>query len=363
MMRRVWEVFRANPLEIPVALILLGLGFGLSQSSGWSNVAGNVLVALGGILLSWTAATTFAGEQAVSELRVRLDGITRQLGTVSGQIRRAVSQAESGSADADTSFAVIAQSTGNLYGLVNEMQLMLGEPFRTEELIDTAETLEGLAMRLGDFTSRVGEETSIVEAEELQSLQLQLAAVQKQLSQASPGAARLESVNCPSCGKPATVSIRDSPGSSALSTCDRCGTRFHAHRAGDGSLFTRAWGGASASELVVQCPKCSSAVTMRIYDNDHGTKSRFCLTCFSRLAIDVDAEAVVEVREEAPIDGVIVGRTGLKSIVRCSTCGNRWVGFFKKGDTVYAGCEVCDRLLRAIESADADRGVAPSTTV
>jgi hypothetical protein len=351
MTRRIWQVFRANPLEIPVALILLGLGFALSQSSGWSNVAGNVLVALGGILLSWTAATTFAGEQAVGELRARLDGVTRQLGTVSGQIGRAAAQADSGSADAHTSFAVISQSTGNLYGLVNEMQLILGEPFRTGELIDTAETLEGLARRLGDLTTRVSGETT-VEAEELENLQLQLEAVQKELSQASSGATRIESANCPSCGQPATVNIRDFPGSSALSTCERCGTRFHTHRAGDGSLFTRAWGGGErdrGEELVVECPNCRSAVTMRVYEGEHGARSRFCLNCFSRLLIDIEAERVVDARQENPIDGAIDGQSGLKSIVRCSVCATRSIAFYKKDETVYAECETCDRLLRASE--------------
>jgi transcription elongation factor Elf1 len=352
MLRRLWSAFLSNPLEIPLALALLGLGFALAQSHGWQGVAGNALIALGGVLFSWTAATTFAGEHAVREIRARLDGVTRQLGTVSGQIGRAAAQAEAQALDADTAFAVIAQATGNLYGLVNEMQLILGEPFRTEELIGTAETLEGLAWRLGELSSRASED-SPVEDEELQSLRLQLEAVQKELSQPRRALSGLESAECPSCGNATSVQIGDLPGSSALTTCERCGTRFHIHRGRDLAIFTKAWGsgpGRASGELTAECPRCKGVVTMRTWEGEHGTRQRFCMTCFARLTIDLDAEEVVVATEESPLEGVIYGQSGTKSVIRCSVCGAQSVAFFKRDNAVYAECETCNRLLRAVSS-------------
>ena len=93
---------------------------------------------------------------------------------------------------------------------------------------------------------------------------------------------------------------------------------------------------------------------MRIFDGEHGRRSRFCLTCFSRLTIDLAAETILDAVQETPLDGKIVGRSGLKSIILCPVCGNRWVAFFKKDSTVYGDCEVCDRLLRATDSLAED---------
>src|SRR5438128_9086218 len=99
---------------------MLVVGFAISGSGGWRGIAGNILVAVGGVFISWSAATSFAAERALGEQHAKLDGLSRQLGTVSGQIGHAVGQGETGNVEPVTAFAMIGQLTRTLYGLVNE---------------------------------------------------------------------------------------------------------------------------------------------------------------------------------------------------------------------------------------------------
>jgi transcription elongation factor Elf1 len=52
-----------------------------------------------------------------------------------------------------------------------------------------------------------------------------------------------ERASCPQCHSDRIVRIAEDAGSSAISHCGECESRFHVHRRRDGSVFARPWGG------------------------------------------------------------------------------------------------------------------------
>lgn len=118
-------------------------------------IIGGVLVAIGGVALSWIASSilterqTFeARESARSEIDDKLDNLSRALGQAAGQISQAVEQADVGQIPSATGFALVSQATRTIYGQVNEIAVIRGQRFDAAQLLDTAARLDDLARQL-----------------------------------------------------------------------------------------------------------------------------------------------------------------------------------------------------------------------
>lgn len=345
-MRRFWSALWSNPVAAVGGSLMVGCGVAFSGTSGWERIAGNVLAAFGGVLLSAEVAKAYASNRLNSDLQIRLATVGTHLGTVSGQINQAVMARERGDSEEGTLLALIAYSARELYTLVDDIQRIAGSRFESSDLLSTVETLQDLATRFEVLTSSQGTPLP----GELDDLRADLDAIQASLSQ-KESIKTTEIVACPECSNRVTLEIGALPGASALPTCPRCGKRFHAHRGGAGELFTKAMGGQSSKmrELGVICPTCQKQIQVRLPEGDSEPKTRWCLDCYSRLLIAASDGHVEEVFPEEPLKGRIVHveDSDGHSRIECPSCGKTAVAFFKRDQRVFAVCYSDNRLLVA----------------
>jgi transcription elongation factor Elf1 len=357
-MRRLWNAVLDRAIENVAGIMMLALGFALTLSdSSWVRMIGNFFVASGGVLLSWSLAVSYTKDQALQEQKPRLEQLSLHLGTVSGQIREAAANFHQKEYSADTALALILQSTGTLYTLVNEIQVITGNKFEPKGLIETAERLGDLATNLTGLTSqavRVARDDDSKSnedlANQLEIIRTELAQTAQKLKAPDPVTSQ-QFVQCPNCRSSVAVMIGSSPGDSATGTCFSCGSKFHAHRAANGALFARPWGYRSLNtvkSLALQCSNCKNPFSVNTNEDNDENVLRYCLICFNKMLIEPKNGIIIDSQIEKPLLGEVVREDGYRSIVKCPQCSTERMGFVKKDGRIYANCSRCSRLIEAL---------------
>lgn len=250
--------FHAKPVEMLAAfgMLIAGVAVSLAGTGPWWSAGGAALTALAGVLFSWSMASLNTNEQAAAILRPQLETTSKHLGTVSGQIARAIQAVHNGYLDSDTGFALMLQANGTLYNLVSDLQRLTGTQFDSTDLVDTIERLDELAGKISRLPERAREEDWQEEEsselrEEIEGLKQQL---QSQLAlMGRPAQARHPvRVTCPSCAGVFNAPLGANQGDSAMPTCPICASRFHVHRGSDGSFFVRQPGSTVAPTILSQ---------------------------------------------------------------------------------------------------------------
>jgi hypothetical protein len=233
-----------------MAMIAAGVYFSSTGATGSRVVlAGNLLSALGGVLLSWSAARLSSKESAADILRPQLSAVARQLVTVSGQISKSVNDARSGELDPAVALEMISQAARIMYTSVNEIHVVLNQRVESQELLETAQRVEELATQLAGSAPHEQDEVESELKDAVADLRdkirniesrtggLQLKA--KDIPKARPEDLESVTVPCPGCNETVSLSIGKAFASSAMGKCASCGMPFHAHRGQDGSVFTK----------------------------------------------------------------------------------------------------------------------------
>lgn len=169
-------------------MVVAGVVLAATVAGGWQVVGGG-LAAVGGALLSWSTATVRTTEQAQKVLKPNLETISRHLAAASGQISRAVQAVNLGNVEATMAIGLISQTTSLLYGLVNDIQVMAGSEFSSENLIATVDGCEELAVSLEKKLSMLSQPINPAEGEEsiramrgeLETLRLQLQSAKRDI--------------------------------------------------------------------------------------------------------------------------------------------------------------------------------------
>jgi endogenous inhibitor of DNA gyrase (YacG/DUF329 family) len=306
-------------VEVVSGVVLIGVGVyvssvGSSDSSHRAGLlaAGGILTTFGGVLLSWIASRAFAREQARADFTHQLGNLSRNLGQAAGQISRAVDQALVQDVRPDTGFALISQANRMIYGQVNEISVIQGAEFDAAYLLETASTLDQLALQLAG-NSHGGEALAEVRRE--------LEHVRNTLSRGQTTRTYSRAmVDCPSCGASNGIELGDVPGDTASHECSACGSRFNAHRAADSKAFTRPVGPSTspAERWHFTCPSCAGDASTRFGPR---VKTMACTHCFAALAVDSSAETVSVVGKYSHSQASLARGTGARPILECPTCG------------------------------------------
>jgi transcription elongation factor Elf1 len=325
-------------VEIIAALVLLS-GGAVLQVIGSRQVAdpttlliiGGILVAAGGVAISWVASSILAERQtnearegARAEVDEKLDNLSRALGQAAGQISQTVEQVELGQLQALTGFALVSQATRTIYGQVNEIAVIRGQKFDAAQLLDTAARLDDLARQLAVPT---------VKDDELQKTRKELQDIQESLSNVTPQRQYSEvRVACPYCGFANEVKLGSLPGDTAARPCASCELSFNVHRAADGGTIVRRHGSAvvaiggvagSGTEPVPRwsfsCPKCARPLSAA--RDGKGARDMVCPSCISILTVDPDARTVRRDDTYVLEKATAFTRSGTRPKFTCPKCG------------------------------------------
>lgn len=266
-------------------------------------------------------------------------------------MQAAITDFEKGASDSETFAALIKESHRDFYVVQDDLQSIVGERFKAEEMLATVQQLKDFADSFECIVKQA--KSKQVNTDELVELQSRLGQIVSSVSSASAAGVKLPvQIACPDCRQSNEVIPGTVPGSSAMPVC-KCGTRFHVHRAVQGDAFTRRWG-ASASLMVsvrhvrVTCPNCAgNDVSIRVLEGDDYPQTKWCLNCYARLVIDPASERVLIAEPEDPLEGVVVAEAGGKSVVQCNVCNGQSRAFARRDAYVYARCFTDRRLVRA----------------
>jgi transcription elongation factor Elf1 len=331
-----------------VAMIVIGVILQVNGSSGGSpnavlTVTGGVLVAIGGVLLSWMASRILAERQreeaastakrdkeaameaAQAEVDEKLNNLSRILGQSAGQISQTVEKVEMGSISEVTGFELISQANRMIYGQVNEIAVMRKAKFDSAYLLETATTLDKLGREL---TARTHGDDGQHDPAELESVREQIDDVLKGLLSGDHTAPRATSevhTTCPYCDKPVQVSVGTTPGDTASATCSHCGEGFNIHRNSAGAGFTRKRGPRTAddapappSRWMFKCPMCQKILGAP--KNGKGERVMVCPGCFWSLHVDPGTEVVTKGCQLDKVDAAGTYRSGTRPKAPCPKC-------------------------------------------
>ena len=348
---RLLRALASHPVEVIAGIILVVVGVMLTATStGHSHstkniVIGAVATAFGGVILSWTTGKSLSRTEALEDIRSQLDLVSRNLGQASGQISRAVEQAQIHELQPATGFALVAQAATMIYGQVSAIQTILGDRFDAEDLLFTVKELESLAVRLERRGTGADLEVDAVR-NRLQEMRTQLARSTVTQAKAS------ESVSCPHCNRMTVVAIGLNGGDTSSARCSNCGGRFNAHRRADGSLIERPApnGSDNTVSLDGQCPKCRNEIKVRPSNMPlSGKVSAICMECAAKVEFDLNSRQLVYNGQMVKMPGVIVSRygtsgAGARPVIRCEKCDRNVRCIVRKGTAYYAIDNECDRL-------------------
>lgn len=239
-----------RPFEFFCGIFLTLLGIALATTgTSWQIVAGSASAAVGGALITWSASNVKTRDRARQILQHEIEATARHLADVTAKLNRIVQEVDGNDLNAKQAITLISETPSSLYVIVNELQLLAGSKFQSEGLLHTVATseeqLHEIFAELSKLPPKPG---SDVEVEgilgRIHSVTKQLESAQREY--AEPGRSYLiESVKCPSCDTEMQTAIGTNQGDSASPLCKTCKKRFHAHRAADGSIFSKPWGAPS----------------------------------------------------------------------------------------------------------------------
>jgi len=350
------QAVKTSTLESSLGILLVIIGGALTlapTSSMLVRPAGYAVSSIGTLLTSWALTKSWIAREHRRELTATLQTIMRPLSTVVSQLTHAVGRAGS-DPEGGVDIEVVQLSIQHLFGVLSDLQAVAGSPLSMDDVLAVKARLDILAREL----AAEGEEeveSPVLEssdarlrlqrvAEEVNSLKSQLdaALTKKDREQWQ------ETLACPGCKAANRVALGSSTGDSALPTCSSCGTRFHAHRAADGSAFTKPWGGSTeVLSLKLSCPNCHGPIPLSVAKNHGPIVMRFCLACFAKLQIDPSTRAIAIARPaEAPLEGTLgSNRQGIS----CPICAKPWRIMYSRDGVFFAVCGTDDKLLRARE--------------
>lgn len=160
-----------------------------------------------------------------------------------------------------------------------------------------------------------------------------------------------EQVECPSCGVQSFQTLGFHTGSSAVHFCEGCGSRYHVHRSGDVSVFTREWGGTAPVQTTYRveaiCPECNLNVPAHFKDGASQTE-RYCMGCCTLLTIG-DSGEVLGTERSASVAAFSQTIDGSFTYLGCPNCpGNPQTRtIWGNGRVMRAVCRTCNCLLES----------------
>ncbi|UPL09969.1 hypothetical protein [Microbacterium sufflavum] len=344
---------RSSLVELLAGIVMIVAGVALQVNGATGDepdagltICGGVLLAFGGVLLSWMASRILAEHQlfqhesdtrrdaesalktAQAEVDEKLGNLSRVLGQAAGQIAQAVEKVDSGLISNDTGFELISQSNRMIYGQVGEIAVIRKSKFDPAYLLDTASTLDDLAR---DLSART--QTGTTDQDSLATVRQKIETVRVGLEGAGATNVRAVSetqVTCPYCDATQRAMLGVNPGDTASVTCALCGEGFNAHRNAAGDSFTRRRGATAVPDAVTPTStrwstKCESCgYVLSISKNGKGERTVICANCFSANEIDPDAPSSKLASEPwRKEDAQDVFRSGSRPKSLCPDCGAR----------------------------------------
>lgn len=322
-------------VTVVAALFMLvggGVAAATMEDALWST-SGAVFVALGSALLSLSISELRSLQRAKKLLAPHLEPVCDQFLEAISQLRQTTKDFRDGSIEAPTAGELIAAHASSLESALRNLHAYSGAKGDKERIrrsrkeTDLLEDLTGQPMRLTTVESR----TSSSESNRHEEI-----------------------VPCPNCGAERTVELGLNVGDSAMTTCRQCQLRFHVHRDRHGDAFTKPWGSGSGRQFDFWCPSCRRhRFRFRITGEVH---PRYCLECFAKVLPTDDGGEVVQAPAEPTVGTLVVGVQDYgRSVLDCE-CGHRCTAFYTDGRHLYAVCDGCDRLVRALVEDGAEGG-------
>lgn len=354
--------FREKPIECisATALILIGIAAGFLPQP-WAAPIGTAVAALGGALLSYAIGSVNLREKAAKQLEPELQSMARHLADTAVKLSRTVQSFYQGETESDVTIDRIGQLISSIYASLNDIHVIAGTTTNYQTLVDTVRGCEDMAARLEELTTRAGASTEEVEAlrEQLENARIQL-----EFGDIS-SERREETVSCPSssCSNTVTVKLGTRQGDSASSSCPRCATRFHVHRAAGGAPFTKSMGSPTApthrKSMEVSCPTCKANVPLN-FDTTKPSERRFCMSCCSALTILPSGE-IANVAAEKAVDTETIGFSGARQVMKCPQCSGSYHALWSNSDFARAACPTCGILLQTPRKVRDNESSPPPT--
>jgi predicted RNA-binding Zn-ribbon protein involved in translation (DUF1610 family) len=344
-----YSVLQSRPLLSVGGLVILILGGVLAAQSDWkAAIPGNILIVLGGVFISSAVTSELEVRRAqreraaeLQQLRERLQPLSRQLGVASRDINQALSARLEGQYSEETLAYALQQSLSGLYGVMGELE-MLARSADTD-----ADAHLAKVELLTNWASKLGDLSHVTDPEARKQLQALKTEVESAATDAQLRLGQSKVVQpCPWCGEQVEMQVDPAPGSTHPMTCPHCLKKFNAHRAGDGSVFTRRMGLALAAGFgprvheEVVCPICKETTSTLLGTMYGASAFTTCTSCGSIFHANRD--------REGRIFTVLPGESGGKPVrlasFACPEC--RTVMNVKFADGEHSAIRYCfkDRL-------------------
>lgn len=328
-----------------IAMVVVGVILQVNGSSGETpnptlTVTGGILVALGGVLLSWMASRVLSerqrdesqtkakneAEDAVIAVRAEIDeklnNLSRVLGQAAGQITQSVEKFEVGEISKKTGFELILQANRMIYGQVNEIAVIRKSQFDPAYLLETANSLDKLGRELASRS-----DTGQPDPDELQNFRNQVEAVIKGLSASNEHRTSGKvQVICPHCDTLVYSAVGAMPGDTAVQTCPSCGEIFNVHRNSTGAGFARKLGPKKSDQELkptyprwkFSCTSCSNVLFTP--ENGQGSRLLVCPKCFYAFEVDPFTETIENVGQFERQAAKNSYRSGSRPKAPCPIC-------------------------------------------
>lgn len=337
---------RVTPVESTLGIILTVAGaiLAIVQGDVWLRIIGTTIATCGTVLLSWALTRAWVAKQQSAELARSLQTIARPLGTVATQLSYAVLEADQDD-ESPVDRDLVRLNVQHLYGVLSDIQALIGSPLGVDEVLAIKGKLDMLGRKLAEAESLpepgpnvAGSTRSILKeaAEEVDNLTRQI----QRTYTTTP-------VQCPVCRAATNAVMGDLPGDSAIATCGLCGSRFHAHRAGDGSPMTRPWGTTKQPRIGVRppCPECGEEAPFNVTPGMTGAAVRYCLHCYAKLSLDPTTRVVSTLRGGTPpTEGLLSSNN---AVIVCPICVRPRRSYYNRDGRFFASCTQDDVLLIA----------------
>lgn len=348
-----------------LAMVIVGVGVTAVSSGGEGPntlgiAAGGLLTALGGVLLSWVAALAFSKKDATEELNQQLDAVSRNLGHAATRVTRAVEQCQAQELDSTAGLALISQATTMIYGQIDQIQRLIGAKFDSDELSLTLSELDKLADKLD-------RQPSASSADVRQEVARILATARG----GARGRTAVE-VQCPYCSVRSPGTLGSESGATARLKCPSCEGVFNAHRASDGSAFTRALRSAGqgsslqdrqlskgsssgprspdgntdgTAPFTFACSACTTLLTHNGAAQDDNPRLMVCTRCFTSHFVNLQSQQVAPGDKYECSAGSIVGRRGSQPFVPCPKCNRVIRAALNNGISRFALCTLDQQII------------------
>lgn len=204
----------------------------LFQDNKHVGILGSIFAAIGGAAIS---ACIDPNELARKHLAPRLNALTRYLVIYINQLAGIKTRADESDLESAQALEHIAELLPGMRALVTEFTQITGEQFDPAAHNSTIAKMTEMITSIESKTANSGENR-----EELAEQAMALKAARSALEAVATTAAwTIESITCPHCNHAQKVQLGTTPPASALPQCESCHSRFHVHRARDGSAFSK----------------------------------------------------------------------------------------------------------------------------